>query len=131
MLIKVNPAAEVSAGFEAVKATTYRMRIKEVTDRNPDKNDLEVKLEHTTPASELVGVAGLPLKGQAGQVFDYIMLAEDKQWKLRAITEAAGLPWGDYDPVIDLPGREVDVALKVEMYEGEARNKVGRYVVPK
>ena len=131
MLIRVNPAAEVSTGFEAVKTGNYRMRIKQVTDRNPEKNDLEVVLEHTLTAAELAGTAGLPLKGQPSGVYDYIMLAEDKQWKLRAITEAAGLPWGDYDPVIDLPGREVDVVLKTEPYEGELRNKVGRYVVPK
>ena len=131
MLIHVNQAAEVSAGFEAVKAATYRMRVKQVTDRNPEKNDLEVILEHTLTAGELVGTAGLPLKGQPGNVYDYIMLAPDKQWKLRGITEAAGLPWGDYDPCIDLPGREVEVILKSEPYEGELRNKVGRYIVPK
>lgn len=131
MLIKVNPQAEASANFETVKAGTYRMRVKAIKDRNPEKNDLEVQLEHTLTASELLGVSGAPLKGVPGTVFDYVMLAEDKQWKLRALTEAAGLPWGDFDPTIDLQGRELDVTLKVEMYEGEPRNKVGRYVVPK
>jgi hypothetical protein len=71
------------------------------------------------------------LKGLAGGIFDYIPLADDKQWKLRTITEAAGLPWGDYDPEVDLPGREITVVVKVEQYEGEWKNKVGRYVIPK
>jgi len=131
VLIKVNVNAEVSAGFEAVKTGNYRMRVKQVTDRNPEKNDLEVVLEHTLTPTELAGTAGQPLKGQPSGVYDYITLADDKQWKLRAITEAAGLPWGDYDPVIDLPGREVEVTLKTKPYEGELRNKVGRYIVPK
>ena len=130
-LIKANPEAEVRAGFEAVKAGTYPMRVKEVKDRNPEKNDLEVQLEHITPPEQLVGTAGEPLKGQPSGVFDYIMLADDKQWKLRQITEAAGLPWVDYDPVVELQGRELEVVLKTEDYQGELRNKVGRYVVPK
>lgn len=130
-LLKVNKDAEVKAGFETVKAGTYRMRIKEVTDRNPEKNDLRIVLEHTAPASELCGLSGEPLKGQAGSLFDYIMLDNDKQWKLRMLTEACGLPWGDFDPVEDLVGRELDVVVKTELYEGEQRNKVARYVQPK
>lgn len=130
-LIKTNPEAEVSLGFSAVKAGTYRMRIVEVRDRNPEKNDLEIKLAFVQPASELLGVDNMPLKGQAGNLFDYIMLAADKQWKFRAITEAAGLLWNDYDPVVDLPQCEVDAVVKVELYEGEQRNKIARYIVPK
>ena len=129
--INVNPEAEVSTGFEAVKAGTYRMRIKEVIDRNPEKNDLRIVLEHTTPAVELYGISGEPLKGQPSSVFDYIMLDPAKQWKLRALTEAVGLPWEDYDPIVELTGREVDVILKLEEYNGEQNNKVNRYIVPK
>jgi hypothetical protein len=130
MLVNVNPSVEVKSGFETVKPGTYRMRIKSVEDRNPEKNDLKVTLEFTDP-STLLGLDGQALKGQAGSLFDYVMLDNDKQWKLRMITEAAGLPWANYDPVVELPGRELDVAVKTEAYEGEQRNKVGRYVVPK
>ncbi len=131
-LINPNPNAEVSTGFTPVKAGTYRMRIKEVTDRNPEKNDLRVVLEHVAPAAELSGIDGEALKGQPGSCFDYIMLDYEKQWKLRQITEAAGLPWGpEYDPVVELQGRELDVIIKLEEYNGEQRNKVTRYVVPK
>ena len=130
-LIKANPEAEISTGFEEVRPGTYRMRIDTVEDRNPQKNDLKIRLVHTTPATELCGLTGEPLKGQPSSLFDYIMLASDKQWKLRTLTEAAGLPWTDYDPIADLPGKEVDVVIKLEPYEGEQRNKVARYVVPK
>lgn len=130
-MLNVNPDAEVRTGFEPVKPGTYRMRIKEVTDRNPEKNDLRLVLEHVTPSSELLGLNDEPLKGQAGSCFDYIMLDYDKQWKLRQVVEAAGLPWGNFDPAVDLVGLELDVVIKNEVYEGEQRNKVARYVVPK
>ena len=129
-LIHANPNAEVKT-FETVRPGTYRMRIKTVEDRNPGKNDLKITLEYVTPAAELVGLDGATLAGLPGSLFDYIMLAEDKQWKFRQLTEAAGLPWGDYDPLVELVGRELDVAVKTEAYEGELRNKVARYVVAK
>jgi len=129
--LTVNPDAEVSTGFEAVKPGTYRMKIDSVKDRNPEKNDLEVKLVHITPASELVNIAGEPLKGIPSSIFDYVQLVFEKQWKLRSLVEACGLPWGDLDPEVDLQGREVDVVIKLEEYQGEQRNKLGRYIVPK
>lgn len=132
MLIHANPAAEASKEFEAVKPGTYVLRIKEVKDRNSEgKNDLEVSMEHTTPNAELIGLNNEPIKGIPQGLFDYVMLADDKQWKLRQITEAAGLAWTDYDPVVDLQGKEVTVVLKNEMYEGQMKNKVVRYVLPK
>lgn len=126
-LLNVNPAAEVSQ-FEFVKAGTYPMRITKVVDRNPGKNDLEVTLEHTTPPSELYNIQGNPLKGKPSSLKDYVMLAFDKQWKLRMLVESAGMEWGDLDPVVDLLGKEVQVVVKIDTYEGEQKNKVGRYV---
>jgi hypothetical protein len=41
------------------------------------------------------------------------------------------MPWADYDPCVELIGKELDVVVKVEPYEGEDRNKVARYVVQK
>jgi len=129
-LIKANPEAEVSQSFEAVKPGPYRMRIRAVKNRNPEKNDLEIELEHTIPVTELCGVGGDAIKGQPQRVFDYIMLAADKQWKLRALVESTGLPWGDVDDS-EFQGKEVDVTLKIEEYNGEQRNKAGRYIVKK
>lgn len=129
-MINVNPAAEVKTGFAPVKPGTYLVRIKEVTDRNPEKNDLRLVLEFVAPSSELYGVDNEPLKGNAGSLFDYVMLDNEKQWKFRQLTEACGLPWAAYDPIVELPGRELSVVVKTEQYEGETRNKVTRYVIP-
>lgn len=127
-LINANPDAELKPEFEAVQAGKYRMRIKTVEDRNPEKNDLKMTLEFVDPAMNLTNLAGQPCKA-VGNLFDYVMLAEDKQWKLRQLTESAGLPWGSYDPVVDLPGKELEVQIKLEAYEGEQKNKVARYIV--
>lgn len=129
-ILKVNPDAEAKT-FETVKPGTYRMRIKEVIDRNPEKNDLRISLEFVSPAIELLGLTGEPLKGLPGSLFDYVGLNYDKQWKLRQLVEACGRTWGDLDPVEDLRGLELDVVVKIEPYEGEQKNKVARYVVKK
>lgn len=128
-ILRVNPDAEISVGFETIRPGTYRMRIVEVVDRNPEKNDLKITLEHVNPG-DCINLEGQPAKA-VGKLFDYVQLAADKQWKLRTLTEACGLPWSDFDPVADLPQREVDVQVKLEPYEGEQRNKVARYVVKK
>lgn len=128
-IINVNPEAEIRTGFAPVKPGTYPVRIKEVTDRNPEKNDLKVVYEFVQPASEILGVDNEPLKGNVGSLFDYVMLDNDKQWKLRQLTEACGLPWVAYDPVVELQGRELYVVVKTELFEGEVKNKISRYVV--
>jgi hypothetical protein len=128
-MLNVNPEAEVKTGFAAVKPGTYELRIKEVTDRNPEKNDLKVVLEFCAPTSELSGIDNQPLKGNAGSLFDYVMLENDKQWKLRQLAEACGMPWEAFDPVVEFPGKTMFAIVKTELYEGEMKNKISRYVV--
>jgi hypothetical protein len=139
-VLRVNPEAEVSVGFPVLKPGVYRMRIKEVEDRSADpsnpKDDYKVTLGFAD-VSQLVLNDGTPYLGTiegAGSLFDYVMQAQDKQWKLRTLTEACGLPWADYDPVVDLPGKEVDVKVKLEEYpkgSGDLKNKVDRYIIEK
>lgn len=139
-MLKVNPQAEASTQFPTFQPGTYRMRVKEVRDReeNPQegkepKPDYMVSLEYVDP-SQLVLLDGTPYNGSldaTGTLFDYVMKDPEKQWKLRQITEAAGLPWEDYDPCVGLLGKELDVKVKTEVYEGEQRNKVSRYIIPK
>lgn len=126
-LININPNAEVKTGFSAVKAGTYQVRIKEVKNRNPEKNDLEVIFEFTQPASELLDHAGQPITNNVGSLYDYIMLDSEKQWKLRQLVEACQMPWQNFDEQ-DLVGKELTAVVKIEMYNGEPRNKISRYV---
>lgn len=132
-----NPAAEASAGFEAVRPGEYIMRFKTVEDRaSIGKTDYKCTLEHTTPKEELVNDKGEALKGNPGGVFVYLAYDSERQGMLKAACLAMGLPWQDYD--ITLPeaeggwiGREIKVALKLDTYEGTVSNKVARFVVPK
>lgn len=129
---KANPNAEVSAGFEAVRPGTYRMRIKSVEDRvSIGKTDYKVSLEHVASKDELVNKDGEALKGLPQNVFTYLPYDAERQGMLKAATLACGIAWGDYDPTVDLIGKECDVVLKIEPYNGVDGNKVARFVVPK
>jgi hypothetical protein len=128
-LINVNPDAEVKSAFDVVQAGTYRVRIKEVEDRNPKNNDLKVTFNFVDAPAMVTNVQNEPCKN-LGQLFDYVMLASDKQWKLRSLVEACGMVWQNLDEQ-DLVGRELDVTVKVEDYQGDKVNKVGRYIAPK
>lgn len=126
MKVTVNPDVQ-NTSFESVKAGTYLVTIKEIKDRNPAKNDLEIRYEHVAQASELPGLDGEPIKGQPSGLYDYVMLAPDKQWKLRQLVEAAGLMWNDFD-TDDLVGTEVMVQIIEDNYQGSIKNKIKRYV---
>ena len=129
-LINVNMDAELKPQFETVQAGSYNMRIKEAEDYTSQKGTEMIKLtlEFVEPPMNLTNLEGQPCKA-VGNIFDYIMLDADKQWKLRQLTEAVGLPWGNYDPIAELPQKEVKVQLKLEAYEGNQTNKVGRYII--
>jgi hypothetical protein len=136
-VLNVNPAAEAGSEFPVFQPGTYHMRVKEVTDRSIDpsnpKQDFKVVLEYVDP-SALILVNGQPYEGKAdaaGSLFDYIMQAPDKQWKLRQISDAAGLQWVDQDFTQTLVGQELDVKVKIEEYQGEQKNKVSRYLAVK
>lgn len=133
-ILQVNPAAEAGSDFPTFQPGVYRMRIVEVTDRSIEgKADYKVKLSFADQ-SQLVLLTGQAYAGSlegAGSLFDYVMQAPDKQWKLRQLTEACGLPWEAQDFTQSLVGREVDVKVKTEKYEGEDKNKVARYVAAK
>jgi hypothetical protein len=123
--IEVNLDTQVS-NFVAVAKGTYPMTITAVKDRRADgKQDLEIRLEHVTPAVELTGLDGQPLKGQPSGLFMYLQLATDKQWKLRQVVEAAGLTWGALD-TDDLLQKTVNVVVDIEEYNGEMKNRATR-----
>lgn len=132
-VLKVNPAAESKSDFPTFQPGTYRMRIKSCEDRSPEKQDYKLTLEFAN-VTQLVKLDGSVYTGSAegaGSMFDYVQQDPEKQWKLRQLTEAAGLPWADYDPCVELVGKEVDVKLGTEEYQGEQKNKVKRYLLPK
>ena len=132
-----NPEAEAKAAFDVVQPGTYRMRVKEITDKKPDGSVLQsekgnkyfkVQLEYVDP-SGLTKIDGSPAKNPGG-VFDNGLVYEPKesQGRLRNFVEACGVSWADAGDEQILVGKEVDVKIKVDEYQGEKTNKVGRYL---
>lgn len=127
-VITVNPNAEVS-NFQAVQPGVYPLRIADVEDRRPEKTDLHITIEHVRPDADLIGRDGNPLTGKASRMHTYPSLLLDKQGMLRAVVEAVGLEWSDFD-TDDLKGREFMANVTEEEYKGNWNNKIGRFVQP-
>lgn len=127
--LNANPNAEVNLAFDVVKPGTYRMRVKEITEFTASSGNTcwRVRLEFTDPSS-LSKEDGTPVKN-AGTLLDSSLVVSpaEKQGKLRGFVEACGLPWANLDSD-DLIGREVDCNIKIEEYQGEKKNSVGRYL---
>jgi hypothetical protein len=127
-----NPAAEVSAGFEAVRPGEYRMRIKAAVDRASEgKTDYKLTLEHILTKAELTNVDGEPMKGNAGGVFVYLPYDSERQGMLKGAVLAMGLSWDQGFDETEFIGREIPVVLKLDTYNGVVSNKVARFVTPK
>lgn len=136
-IVKVNPAAEPSAGadFVPVKPGPYTMRIAGSAERSSKEGNpyISWRLEHTAPADQLLGIDGKPVVGTPGSVFHSTRIDEGKQGMLRALVEAALGEWRDFDPE-ELYGREIQVNLKLDYFkkdgeeETRVKNEVARIV---
>lgn len=129
--ITVNPKAEVSQ-FNPVKASTYQMKIVGSEQKSSDKgNDyIQWTLAFVDAPDQLMGIDGQPLKGLPSQVRLITMLGAELQWKLRGIVEAALGSWRDFDED-ELYGKEVEVKVSEDEFEGTIRNRADRVIVPK
>lgn len=124
MRIAVNPEAQVS-NFEPVEAGVYRMKFTKVEQKTKEGGQhpyLEWILEHV--GQDVKGILG----GNAGRVYDVTTLKPDAQFALRALVEAVGLSWQDFDTE-EVIGREVDAVLSLGVSpNGKKRNEVEKYV---
>lgn len=124
-----NPAAEANVGFDVVQPGTYRMRVKDIKpfDSKSGNKCLKVQLEYVDP-SALSKEDGTP-SSNPGNLFDNGLVTEpaEKQGRLRNFVEACGINWASAGNTDELIGREVDVKIKSEEYQGERSNKVVRY----
>ena len=129
--ISVNPEAEVSQ-FNPVKAGVYKMRVtgSEQKKSQAGNDYIEWQMKFVSSADELKGIDNQPLKGQPSNVRLRTMLSPELQWKLRALVESALGEWRDFDED-ELYGKEVEVKIEEEEYEGTIRNTAGRVLVPK
>jgi len=127
-----NPAAEANAAFDVVQPGTYKMRVITISSFTSKSGNecFKVELEYVDP-SELLKLDGTPASN-AGHIFDsgLVHSPADKQGRLRNFVEACGRTWGELTDEQELLQSEVEVKIKLDEYQGEQSNKVGRYLAP-
>lgn len=122
MKIHVNPNTE-AAGFGYAEAGRYRLRIVKVEEKTGQAAPyLNWELEFVDP-----NIQTTTGKGKVGHIFAITTLKEDAQFRLRQLTDALGLEWGDLD-TDTLVGKELDAQVGVEEYEGNFKNVVKKYI---
>ena len=129
MRLNANPTVEANAAFDLVKPGEYTMRVEEITDFVSSKGNTcwKARLSYSNPG-ECTKLDGTPANNP-GQLFDngLVIAPPEKQGKTRSFVEALGLTWGDLDSE-ELLGLECKVKVKLEEYQGEQKNAVGRYL---
>lgn len=137
-LVTPNPNAEADSGFECAQPGVYNLRI-EGSANFPDLQEftskagnkcLKVRLvfaDHTSITTD----KGTPAKNLNSIIEQSLVLEPaEKQGKLRAFVESAGLVWDTFTDTDMLHGLEVKAKVGIEEYNGEKRNVVQRYVKP-
>lgn len=135
--ITVNPNADADAGFDVAAPGVYALRIEgsksmaavsEFDSKTTAGNKgLKVRLVFADPSS-VTTIQGTPARNVGSIIDNSILIAPaEKQGKLRSLVEACGLVWGDFDTE-QLVGQEVQAKVDVEVYQGEQKNVVRRYI---
>ena len=125
--LTANPNAEASLAFDTVKPGDYAMRVKEISEETSKSGNpmWKITLEYVDPTG-CAKLDGSPAKNP-GTLIDYCVTTPESQGKLKGFVLACGERWEDLDSE-NLIGKELTVRVKTEKYEGEDRNKVGRYI---
>lgn len=148
--ITVNPNAK-RPDFVAVRPDEYRMKFQRLEEKQYGQSEkgnwwCRMRLVHTAPAANLLGLNGQPLAEDEmpGSVSAIFMLTDKDQGKVRQAFESAGVAWPsaaeapsfeteeEYAEWImqALSDRECVVRLKSQLGKnGEWQNEVSRYIV--
>lgn len=122
MKITVDPTTEAS-GFGYVEAGKYSLRIISVEQKEgPAAPYLKWEMELVDP-----NIATVTGTGKPGHIFENTTLKLGAQFKLRQLTDALGLEWGDLDTDAMI-GSEFDAQLGISEYQGVFSNEVKKYI---
>jgi len=125
MKITVDPNTEAS-GFGYVEAGKYRLRIVKVEEKvGPAAPYLKWEME--------LADANLPTvdgKGKPGHIFENTTLKVGAQFRLRQLTDALGIEWGDLDTETMI-GAELEAQVGIEEFEGVLKNCVKKFIAVK
>lgn len=130
MRVQVNPDTQPSGEFGYAPAGTYTLRVKEVTQQQKEGSPfpyLKWTFEFADPNVEAANnESGKPPK-KVGNVFENTTLKPEAQFRLRDLCDALGVKWGDFD-TDEVIGMECQARVKVDEYNGEFSNKVGKFI---
>lgn len=93
----------------------YSGKIVSVTDRRPDKNDMEVVVD---------------LGPDYARIWSYVNFGDASKWKFREFTDALGLKAKGQFDTSKLAGKKVNVKITADSYEGEYKGRIGRWLKP-
>ena len=126
-----NTNVEASVAFDVVKPGTYRMRIDSVDEFTAQSGNTcwRIRFVYVDPTS-LEKLDGTGLANNPGSLLDsgFVVIPTEKQGKLRGLVEAVGLTWAEMTDSDVLLGKEVDVKVGTEEYNGETVNRTKRYL---
>ena len=110
MKVNVNPATE-AGGFGYAEAGEYKLRVVAVSLNEGQKAPyLKWELEFVDPNVKAVEEGKKP-----GHIFENTTLKDDAQFTLRALVEALGLTWGDFETE-ECIGMELDAKVAVNEF---------------
>lgn len=130
MRISVNPEAQPLGDFGYAAPGRYTMRVVSCERKQKAGGDwpyLEWMFEFADPNVQCAdNQPGAPKK-KAGSVFEVTTLKPDAQGFLRAVCDALGLTWGDFDTE-EVRGIEFQAEVKTSEYNGKLKNEVAKFI---
>lgn len=122
MKITVDPNTDAS-GFGYVEAGKYTLRVVKVEEKEgPAGPYLNWSFELTDP-----NVKTADGKGKPGNIFEITTLKVGAQFRLRQLTDALGVEWGDFD-TDNVIGSEFDAQVDIREYQGTLSNCIKKYI---
>jgi len=110
-----NSDVEAGGAGEQPQPGVYSGKVVSVTDRRPEKNDLEVVVD---------------IGPDYARLWSYINFGESSKWKFREFTDALDLPpKGAFDPK-KLEGKPVNIKVSPDEFQGEYKGRVKTWLKP-
>ena len=124
MRVTVDPAAMPSSEFTYAAPGDYTLRIVDCESKQKEGSDfgyLQWKLEFADP-----NVKGVEGNAKVGNIFEITSLKPSAQFRLRDLSDALGMTWGDFDTDA-CKGMELRAKVGIETYNGKIKNVIDRF----
>jgi hypothetical protein len=102
-----------------------------------DPGEYEVEIikatPHISPSGNEMVVLTLSMVGTGRRLFDRLVYTESADWRIASFLTAIGIQLQEDDDIDEclFVGRGARVLIDVEMFDGQLRNKIKRWLPPK